>query len=322
MPIYDHGNDIVIMHKVPSAANMAATIGLGDLSVELAVWMHAKMQEQKWREQGTPEEILRGKDAFLQQPQNIGLRDRSIIAGARGYKPTLATPDGDITPVGLRVASRALPIIEEINNETDNLAWNPQDWLNAEDMFIQARVPLKVAKLLKLFYLAIQTTERQFQDEQLASQPDLDKFNIPGINMFTNRSTDKEPIAPQITQTQAIKGFDPDTPPKREFGPIGPIEPKSIFDTKQELTTPTQIVTAEHTLMFQTSLAEGHKWQAWVPVSIFHPNTRYDVKYLYRFGLIDLRTFATAGRGRPRLIIRPSVIGEKLTKDFGKMNLI
>lgn len=319
MPVSNFGSAIGIAHKVLNINHMVMEMGITDMSMELAIWLlaHAKSAETL------------GEGTFLQSSTTLRqMSERALTAATRGYRPMLADTDNKrnipiLTTHGQILANKLAEVIDVINEETDNSAWNPSQWNTADEMFIVANIPLRTVKLLNMFNMAILTTETKFANKMReagitsvtpAAASYLYEFNIPilgGIDRTKNSETDKNPNK----QYDTDKNSETDKTNRQDkntdfYIPVMPSQIRAGMNNIRQEIAPNDC------LLFQDGNAPH--WAAWVPVSIFSPSTRVDMRYLYRFGLVDLRAFNSPGRGRPRLIVRPSIVGDKLLKDLEK----
>lgn len=308
MSVHHFGTNIAICHVAFEGDTLPQ--GAQDLSVELLLWLNAKQNEQKWRDQGTPDGTLNGPRSFLAQQKMRDLAERSLVAARRGFRPELANEAGYLTTVGSALAARMSPLVDHLAQNTST-AWDPTTWVRADELFITAAIPVNVVKILNLFYVAVTKTERKFAEVRQTSG-DLNQFQIPGTNLFTTPNNAGTPtgnfIRAQMTESPRT--------------PIPTFVPLPTSTLPGVLKDTTQQFDETNTYLMQTALNEGSMWHAWVPVSIFQPSTRTAMRYLYRLGLVDLRAFSTQGRGRPRLIVRTSSVGERLLRHLANENML
>ena len=88
----------------------------------------------------------------------------------------------------------------------------------------------------------------------------------------------------------------------------------SIKDTRSHVATPNQAFLPE---IYQVPTGT----QAFVPTATFGQKARTDLRYLIRYGMVELKAYVT-GRGRPKHIIRVSTPGERILLDLQKQGLI
>lgn len=323
MSVTSFGTYVAIRHV--ALENDIIPTDLHDISVELAIWLHAKLNEDKWRDSGMPDGTLNGPRSFLGQTKMRDLAERSLVASLRGFRPELCTSFGNLTSVGSALAQTLGPLVDQIAEQSRS-AWEPTQWTQADELFLTAGIPVTAIRILNLFYVAVTKTERAFLDARRASEPlDDVRFRIPGVNILLPQETAQSTNNFIKLQEQALPAKDPNAPQDQSKVPFRSIPtftptPTSVMNNSHRETT--QHFDETSTYLMQAAVSEGSHWQAWVPVSVFQPSTRNLMRYLYRLGLVDLRAFNTQGRGRPRLIIRTSSVGERLLRHLAQEKML
>lgn len=321
MPTLDFGDDIVIIN--PIAASHENIGRIGHLSMEMGVWLQARHRQQedenRARQQKqylsiNPVEFLPDDQSsidptqfqpipqfnpqqpdsdaitkFLRLPHIQPLARRSEVAGSKGYRPALCNQYGILSDYGHVIAELLDPIIAEINDKTNYLPYKPQDWETADHLAISIQVSKRAARLLKLMMLAIERIEQK-DALMLSGRYETEVLAQTNTNQTNDENQQKE------------QEFTPDL-----------LDPRDLLEQR---TIPTII---PEPVMFNMSAIQR---QAWVPSTNFDSNTRRDLKHLLRYGLVDQKVWPTGGRGRPRLVIRPSTPGAKLVKNLEREEIL
>src|SRR6185369_14616657 len=304
MPYSDLGSNILVFHHIGDIHYQIEKSGLGDCSVELAVWLDAKHRESQWRAQGATDADI--SQTFIHSREAQLLATRAHVAAVRGYRPRWADMNGQLTPVGQSKLTSAVQAINSILEETDNEPFQPKAWQTAEQAYLRAVIPKRTLKLLTVIKQAIHAAEHKYnevaENEQdpttLAKHARDLGLTVPGLTPEINR-----------THTQPSNTH-----------PLPAFQPVPFTQANMNMPNVVQDVESRDTLLFRALLAT--RWDAWVPASMFTSTTRHDMFTAYRYGLVDLHAFNSGTRGRPRLIIRVSSVANMVLADLARRKLI
>jgi hypothetical protein len=307
MPVMNFGETIFIAHKIAGTGENVAK--LGEMSLELAIFLEAQYNLERLKELGDHEKA-KHLTAFFGQPQIRAIADRAKVAGNRGYLEQLTDVYGNLTPMGREKALVASEIIAEINAEQENLAYEPSKWLKADELIINATIPTRALRMLQLISKAITQVEqdhaakamRRMVEEQQRAQAGKEAVNNSDLaNETTESDRHKEPTVGNYIPKQA-KTHD---------------KPKVINLADLEINTqvPDQAFIPQ---VFETEQAV----QAYVPTATFGQKARTDLRYLIRYGLIELKAYVAGGRGRPKHVVRCSTPGERMILDLTERHIL
>lgn len=290
------GQAIFIAHKL--VGNHPNVLELGEMSMELAIWLEAELSRIRLKESGD-HDALSGLSNFLGQPQIRTIVERSENAAERGYTPQLRDEYGNLTQDGRIKAELVSDIIQEVNEFRENYAYAPMSWIGADEILINATIPVRSLKMLQMLSRGTAEAEDIHRNGRLAQTVQRQQRLL--NQEKENETEDSDKDTENSNQQQ-------DSDKKQYIGVV------SIRDTRANVATPNQ--------EFQPQIynsAQGD--QAYVPTSTFGQKARTDLRYLIRYGLIELKAYVT-GRGRPKHIIRVSTPGERILLDLQHRNLL
>jgi sortase (surface protein transpeptidase) len=292
------GQAIFIAHKL--VGNHPNVLELGEMSMELAIWLEAELSRTRLKESGD-QDALTGLNNFLGQPQIRAIVERSENAAERGYTPQLRDEYGNMTQDGRIKAELVSEIIQEVNEFRENYAYTPMSWIGADEIIINATIPVRSLKMLQMLSRGTAEAEDIHRNGRLAQTVQQQQRLL---ELENSENSDKAENAEESENSNQQQDSD-----KKPY--IGVV---SIRDTRANVATPNQ--------EFQPQIYNGAQGaQAYVPTSTFGQKARTDLRYLIRYGLVELKAYVT-GRGRPKHIIRVSTPGERILLDLQHRNLL
>lgn len=276
MTISNFEDRIFIAHRVIGDSPKVQDIG--PIALELCIFLEAKLTEQDLRDSGADPEIITGITNFFGAPYMRSLFSRGYNACLRGYDPKLILENGKLTEIGRIRALAVKPLIEELNAYQENFAYEPQKWLEADEIIVNATIPIRPLRLLKLLTDAISETEQAHAAK--------------AMSRLSGRIAEESDIAIDLVKRD-IK----DQPDRRIL---------MMEEIEMHIHTPTNDIKPE-------MLDIGANFiEAYVPTAPFGQRTRSDLRWLVRLGLVDMRAYLSTGRGRPKHVIRPSIPGQRV----------
>lgn len=288
MPIAHFGSNILIAHTIVGDSPTNAL--LGDMSVEMAIYLEAKSTELELREAGDRESIL-GITNFFGTPQMRSLYSRGYNAGFRGYQPILIDSGGNLTELGREKALSAKDIVAELNDYRPNFAYEPHTWTEADEIILTANIPVRAVRLLRIMNMAISATEQAYAANAMSRMLAREK-----------EREDKTDITNNLVKQD-------------EAGPVGR---RMIMMEELELHSQTPDVELKPEIF---DIGSGVT-QAYVPTATFGQRARTDLRYLIKLGLVDLRAYVQSGRGRPKHVVRVSIPGERVLTTLVRKNIL
>lgn len=295
MPVINMNGTILIAHD---KAGIGEEIEhLGEMSTELAIWLEGKLFEHslptiapKLQNTATGETVdYWDKTNIVTNPYIRSMIARCALSAQRGYRHPYSDTLGNLTPLGLDKANQVQQIIQIINDDGDFWAYQPQKWTKATDVLIKATIPTRALSLLLLIQSAIIEAEKRYNAYALEHPGEAQDPHSPDI---LNLNT-ANPINP-TDRPKVFKG-------ERRVADFYEVEIESAV---------TQDVSA------MLYLIGTRRREAWVPSATFGQRARSDLKYLVRFGLVDLKAYVAGGRGRPRHVLRVSPTGQIVLDDL------
>ena len=185
MPIVNFGQTIFIAHKIAGAHPHIQE--LGEMSLELAIWLEAELNRTLLRERGDTTTLTQnaqnaqnaqnnqdstnttdGITNFFGQPQIRAIVERAENAEERGYTPQLRDEYGNLTPEGRIKAELVTEIIREINEYRDNWAYSPMSWMQADEILLNATIPVRSLRMLQKLSTGIAEAEQAHTQGKLA----------------------------------------------------------------------------------------------------------------------------------------------------------
>lgn len=302
MPIIDLGQHVSVNND--EACSHPDMLKLGHLSTELLLWLDMTRRIEVMRKMDMSANA-QNLETRMVSPNFYQTVVRARTAAYVGYRPAYADIDGNLTSLGLGKAELAQRIVEAlISAKVEFISVKPANWQTSEEAFVNMVIPIRAARLLKLFKSACLEAEQRD-----AAARERDREDMPGIH-------GKPTGAPKL-----IKTGNSDSTERLQL--------LDIIETGQAKLVPTDdsvdtLVFDVMTIPAQTSTdaADAPKpvpqsvRQAWVPAAPLSSVARNDLKVLLRFGLVDRRSLFTTNRGRPPSVVRVSPPGEILLKDL------
>lgn len=291
MPIMPFGDKVLIANKYRDVSRGPDAMLLGEMSIELAIYLEAKLNEQKARElydQIVTDESVRAMQ-FFDQPELKDTVGRCYNAGNRGYSPRLIDTRNNLTEEGIEKANQAIPVIAELNEISGGIAYKPNEWRNAEDFFIIATIPVRSLRMLQVIYRAITRAEQKDANEAL------------GTNFPLPFPTDDD--LPEQTDKSNGKN-------KTDEGML-----EALMNVQDNVDMPQTKFTPQ---LYQS----GANREAYVPTATFNQKAKTDIKYLIKFGLVELKAYVGGHRGRPKHVVRHSRAGSILLVNLEEKKII
>lgn len=312
MPIFDNGRTIFIAH--PIAGKFPETQQLGHCSTELAFWLRLRNQYEKARLDTEPDIAVteRLQRQILTNQHTQDWNTRSVQSGLRGYKPQLCNETGKLTIYGKELANYAQTVYSALLYECANIRvdvpdpTNPDNFKKADDCFITADISIRVFKLLQIITQAIDEAEIRHAEQNIQTNSRLHLQYI--ADFFNNEAELSKKVRMQEGRIkgQKSKRFSIDNVPDASDLIRGP-----------------EITDLDPLYMMQSQIrAIDITNDAYVPTGSFGQRARSDLRVLFKYGLVDLRTYSLGGRGRPPHIIRTSVTGRIVVKDLEKQGYL
>lgn len=297
------GDLIVIKHEL--MGNSLEAKELGPMSMELALWLEYKLQEEDFRKHND-EDNLAGIQYFLNRdPYLKELVTRSQLAAMRGYKPKLAEQFDYLTPQGYEKAKKARIVIKEINETLDNIVYDPGMWKKTDEFFVTAGIPRRCANMLNMMDKALKQAKQNFDN-------DPDKEHLPPVIFGEEDKPLKKDQTPKLTLSQSKH---------RELSEIDLQQPRPVLSDIKDNLKKTELPPEFDTLTFYGELSD-ESTRCWVPTAAFGQNARNDLNVLIRYGLVDLKQYNIGSKGRPKHIIRVSRVGQLVLKDMQELRLV
>lgn len=252
---------------------------------------------------------LMSKTDFTAQPRIRALRDRAYISATKGYNPPLIqqissrhTPT--LTPAGHIYAKNATHVINILNDEVDNLGYEPHRWQEADMLFNSASIPRRALGMLYMLNAGITEAEQRYASHNMS--------------LLASR---QDPVEDPSALAEQLGLLDPFNAPKNKANS----DVKSLDETRVSLVSLMGAIDRVNMPVqeFEAALypVGAQKFEAWVPTATFGQKARTDLKYLIKFGLVEIRAFISAGRGRSKHIIKPSLPGTSLLTDLARKKI-
>lgn len=322
MPLVNFGDYVFIAH--PIVGNSPAVQHLGDISLELCLYLETKLTELDLAEHGDPNAIT-GLKNFFDNPPMRALYSRGYNACKRAYQPPYLDKLGNLTPLGQDKAMLAKEIICELNEYQDNLAYEPLKWLEAQDIIVNATIPIRALRLLNVIQSAISKAEQlNAKDAMSLMIAEMDRRSGQTFEEFQRNNTiqnedengqteqeEQNIETEQTTQIEQIRNKTTNTPIAPETT-SKPQQNEMLLLNELELQSnmPDANIAAE-IFNLNSGISEGY-----VPTAPFGQRARTDLKHLIKFGLVDMRAYVTPGRGRPKHVLRVSIPGQHVLRSL------
>jgi len=323
MPIFPNEHSIVISN--PYLGKGTTAFQIGQISTELFLWLRAKFQQEQAlaKAEQTTNDPKVGQLAFTGQSLSKAIHDfnmRSLLSAVKSYDPPLATLThplpgivGRLTQQGETYANLVQDCIYENllgRPDIEEIALNQASWTQADHVFVNGEISLRQARMLQLLQRAVydaEQTNRKELDERFKAKLHLS----PGYS-------DKETEKAEGDEETESEGKDPDEPNLQILDVVG----NSLLDLmiNQQRANDTQDFQA---IVLDLGLDQrSNIRQAFVPTAIFGTRARTDMKNLTKYGLVDLKAYATGNRGRPKHIVRVSPTGAIVLDHLERLNLL
>lgn len=285
MAVINMGTHILISHLGEPVND------LGDMSTELALWLEARLLDQKFREENEEDpEITRAKYQISTNQTILDMDRRAAQSAQRGYKPPYANNINRLTPLGAIKAQQARIVIEELNRLEHNICQYPDKWEKADDFIIKATIPARALKMLGIFNKAVIDAEQRLTDENaLAVQAELIRRREQRLQKEQEEQTQTKTAIPSITE---------------------------IEDVSHELALPDQSFD-----LVLLSVGEN-VYRAFIPIAYLREKAKTDLSYLIKYGLVDLKTYRDGSAGRPKHVVYPSKPGIKVFNHINNLGYL
>ena len=308
MPVLHDTKTIIISHPIAGLGPQPAQ--LGPMSLELALWLKYRLEE--FLAHSTYDHLEAAQLAnFFQSPDVHEWNVRCILAGTRGYKTKLCAETGKLSEYGLTIAKTATEIIDQTERElfkSDPTGVAPKNfknwrtWKSADELFISANFSVRQARMLKLMLDAITEAERLNKQHLV-----YDWTKISTNDEIAGNGTEPLPVS-QKPQTDE----DDQNGETRLLPPVSELTDILSYKSHHIENQPFEAIT----------LMSDIGRRGFVPTAIFGQKARNDMKMLTKYGLVDIKAYAHGQRGRPKHVVRPSVIGDRLVADLVRRGII
>ena len=289
--VFAMGNLIIVKHK--TMGNSPEATNLGGMSMELALWLEYKLREHEYRLANDTDNLAGIQYYLKRDPYLTDLVNRSKLAAYRGYNPRLVdSAYNTLTPFGLEKARQASIVISEINQEFNNIVYVPAEWVDLDEMFVTAGIPIRIINMLRTIHNALIEAQAKVEAGDWHNADEQDE-------------TDKDPLQ-RITEENKQKV-------QRRTDDI--VNITTLEDNLKVTERPEEITVK----LLNTG---APKPEAWVPTAPFGQRGRNDLNVLVKYGLIDLRSYLTGDKGRPKHIIKPARNGLVLLENLEKIGLL
>jgi len=292
MAIVNLGDTIFFAHKIGQGGEYADH--LGDMSLELAVWLESRYYDLKLAQQAKSDDNTLNitdpqvsYEKILSNNQDLmEMHDRSCLAGSKYYDPPLCTVTGQLVNNGLIKAEQAIDVIREINDRAGHdIAYNPNTWDDADDFFVKATIPIRSLKMLQVILKAINAAENRVREGKAP--------------IYDTSDTAQEKEQKEQNEQKA----------QREQDALVP-RAQRLSDFRAKVAEPDKDF---NIVMLNVSHVPGMQvLKGFVPTALLRQKARTDLNYLFKYGLINLGAYRDGNIGRPKHIIFPAKPGIKV----------
>jgi len=296
--VFAMGNLIVVKHK--TMGNSKEAYDLGPMTMELALWLEYKLREHEYRLANDTDNLAGIQYYLKRDPYLTDLVNRSKLAAYRGYNPRLVDSTyNTLTPLGLERARQASIVITEINQEFNNIVYVPAEWVNLDEMFVTAGIPIRIINMLRTIHNAL-----------IEAQSHVEAGN------WHNVDEESEQYEKDIDEQElALQRIAAENRQKAKKTKSSIVNITTLEDNLNVTERPEEITVK----LLNTG---APKPEAWVPTAPFGQRGRNDLNVLVKYGLIDLRSYLTGDKGRPKHIIKPARNGLVLLENLEKIGLL